>query len=44
VANLCKKVPVKKVSGKKLENKNFGKNVTGNKVFCFGFLGLVFLK
>ena len=46
--NLCKKVPGKKVSGKKPGNTNFGKksefsqvkNVTGNKVLCFGFLGL----
>jgi len=52
--NLCKKVPGKKVSGKKPGNNNFGikvrifsslrKNVTGNKVLCFGFLGLFFLK
>jgi len=43
-----------KVPGKKPGNKNFGKksafsqvlgkNVTGNKVMCFGFLGLFFLK
>ena len=43
--NLFKKVPGKKVSGKKPWNKNsnflvLGKNVTGNKVLCFGFLGL----
>ena len=48
--NLCKKGPGKKVSGKKPGNKNFGKKsefsqvpakkVTGNKVLCFGFLGL----
>jgi len=52
--NLCKKVPRKKVSGKKPGNKNFekksefyqvlGKNVTGTKVLFFGFLGLFFLK
>jgi len=52
--NLCKKVPGKKVSGKKPGNKIFGKksefsqvlgkNVTGNKVLCFGFLGLFFPK
>ena len=52
--NLCKKVSGKKVSGKKPGNKNFGKkvwifsvlgkNVTGNKVLCFGFLGLFFPK
>ena len=46
---MCKKVPGKKVSEKKPGNKNFGKksefsqvfgkNVTGNKVLCFGFLG-----
>jgi len=44
--------PGKKVSEKKPGNKNFekksefyqvlGKNVTGNKVLCFGFLGLFF--
>ena len=54
VLNLRKKVPGKKVSGKKLGNKNFrkkfefyqvlGKNVTGNKVLCFGFLGRFFPK
>ena len=49
--NLCRKVPGKKVSGKKqleikiLEKKSefyqvLGKNVTGNNVLCFGFLGL----
>ena len=38
--NLCKKVPGTKVSGKKPGNINFGKYVTGNKVLCFGFLGL----
>ena len=48
--NLCKKFPGKKVSGKKTAgNKNFGKKsiyqvlgkiVSGNKVRCFGFLGL----
>ena len=52
--NLCKKVPGKKVSGKKPGNKNFGKkvwiwsspwkNITGNKVLWFGFLGLFFPK
>ena len=52
--NLCKKIPGKKVSEKKPGNKNYrkkceisqvlGKNVTGNKVLCFGFLGLFFLK
>ena len=40
VMNLCKKVPGTKVSGKKPGNINFGKYVTGNKVLCFGFLGL----
>jgi len=55
MVNLCKKVPGKKVSGEKnleiktLEKKSefyqvLGKNVTGNKVLCFGFLGLIFLK
>ena len=48
--NLCKKVSGKKIYGKKSGNENFGKksvfsqvlgkNVTGNKVLCFGFLGL----
>ena len=53
--NLCRKVPGKKVSGKKqleiktLEKKSefyqvLGKIVSGNKVRCFGFLGLFFLK
>ena len=51
--NLCKKVPGKKFLEKKPGNKNFGKksefyqvlgkNVTVNKVLCFGFLGLFFL-
>ena len=41
---LCKKkVPgKKKFLGKKPGNKNFRKNVTGNKVLYFGFLGLSF--
>ena len=49
-SNICKKVPVKKVSEKKPGNKNFGKKsefyqilgkiVSGNKVRCFGYLGL----
>jgi len=48
--NLCKKVPGKKFLEKKPGNKNFGKmsefsqvlgkNITGNKVLCFRFLGL----
>ena len=52
ITNLYKKVPGKKVSGKKPGNKNFGKkskfsqvlgkNVTGNKVLCFGFLELFY--
>ena len=50
VWNLCKQVLGKKFLKKKPGNKNFGKksefsqvlrkNVTGNKVQCFGFLGL----
>jgi len=55
VLNLCKKVLGKKSFwNKKPGNKNFGKksefsqvlgkNVSGNKVLCFGFLGLFFLK
>ena len=50
MVNLCKKVPGKKVSGNKtLEKKTefyqvLGKNVTGNKVLCFRFQGLFFLK
>jgi len=52
--NLCKKVLGKKCLEKKPGNKNFGKkseysqvlgkNVTGNKVLCFEFLELFFLK
>jgi len=52
--NLCKKVPGKKFLEKKPGNKNFGKkvrilsilekNVTGNKVLCFEFLGHFFPK
>ena len=53
--NLYKKVPGKTVSEKKPGNKNFGKKNSNflkslekkcnwNKVLCFGFLGLFFLK
>ena len=47
--NHFKKVPWKKVSGKKPGNKNFRKKpefsqVLGNKVLCFGFLELFFPK
>ena len=34
----------KKFLEKNPGNKNFGKKVTGNKVLCFGFLGLFFPK
>ena len=54
IINVCKKAPGKKFLEKKPGNKNFGKksefsqvlgkNVTGNKVLCFEFLGLFFLK